>query len=230
MAWRLPSGRAGPVATPPMSSGHYFEPDPQAPSRLRDVRLTLPDRTLSLRTDTGVFSAERVDPGTKLLLLDGPAPTAEHGPLLDLGCGYGPVAVTLALRCPEAEVVAVDINERALELCRHNAAEHGVADRIQVSTPDQVDPTVRFGQIWSNPPIRIGKTALHEMLATWLARLDADGSAHLVVSRHLGADSLARWITDQGFTVARRGSRMGYRLLDVIPDASPTSPPTTETT
>lgn len=198
-----------------MSSGQYFESEPGARSRPRDVSLVLPDLSLRLETDTGVFSTDRVDPGTKLLLLEGPHPDAGHGPLLDLGCGYGAIAVTLALRCPEATVWAVDINRRGLELCRRNADRHGVGDRVVVCSPGDVDPGVVFGQIWSNPPIRIGKPALHELLHHWLSRLHPDSSAHLVVSRHLGADSLARWLDLQGYSVTRRGSRMGYRLLDV---------------
>ena len=201
----------------PVSPSHYFDETPDTPSREREVRLVLPDLSVRLRTDASVFSADRIDPGTKLLLLEGPEPSAEHGPLLDLGCGYGPIAVTLAVRCPEANVVAVDVNERARALCRANAEALGVGDRVRVSAPDEVDPHLRFGQIWSNPPIRIGKAALHELLSSWLGRLHPDGSAHLVVSKHLGADSLATWLTTEGMGVSRRRSRMGYRLLDVVP-------------
>ncbi|MDZ7677234.1 MAG: methyltransferase [Acidimicrobiales bacterium] len=200
-----------------MSPGHYFDPDPTARSRIREVALVLPDLSCHLQTDSGVFSADRVDPGTKLLLLEGPEPDAGHGPLLDLGCGYGPIAITLAHRCPDATVWAVDVNQRARDLCRRNAELQGVADRVLVASPDDVDPDLVFGQIWSNPPIRIGKQAVHDMLSSWLARMHPQGGAHLVVSRHLGADSLARWLSEAGFEVTRRRSRMGYRLLDVAP-------------
>lgn len=202
-----------------MSPGHYFEPEPTARSRIREVSLVLPDLSCHLQTDSGVFSADRVDPGTKLLLLEGPEPDAGHGPLLDLGCGYGPIAITLAHRCPDATVWAVDVNQRARDLCRRNAELRGVADRVRVASPDEVDPDLVFGQIWSNPPIRIGKQAVHDMLSSWLARMHPQGGAHLVVSRHLGADSLARWLSEAGFEVTRRRSRMGYRLLDVGPGA-----------
>jgi 16S rRNA (guanine1207-N2)-methyltransferase len=198
-----------------MTPGHYFDRDPDTPSRVRDVDLTLPDLSLRLRTDTGVFSADRIDPGTKLLLLEGPEVDPSHGPLLDLGCGYGPIAVTLARRCPEAEVWAIDVNERARELCRANAASNGVEDQVRVAAPDDVPTGLAFGQIWSNPPIRIGKAAMHQLLRGWLDRLDPVGTAHLVVNRHLGADSLARWLAEQGFDVERRRSRMGYRLFDL---------------
>jgi 16S rRNA (guanine1207-N2)-methyltransferase len=200
-----------------MTSGHYFQPDPTGPSRPREVSLVLPDHTIDLHTDSGVFSADRVDAATKLLLVEGPPPPHEPATLLDLGCGYGPIAVTLALRAPASTVWAVDVNGRARDLCRKNAERHAVAERVHVVRPGEVDPHVRFDQIWSNPPIRIGKAALHELLAHWLGRLSPQGSAHLVVSRHLGADSLARWLAGEGFEVSRRGSRMGYRLLDVRP-------------
>lgn len=210
----------------PVSHSHYFDPEPGARSKPRRVPLVLPDLAIELRSDSAIFSPDRVDPGTKLLLLEGPEPVSDHGPLLDLGCGYGPVALTLALRSPEAQVVAIDINERARQLCQANAEALGVADRVLVAAPDEVDPALRFGQIWSNPPIRIGKTALHNLLREWLGRLADEGSAHLVVSKHLGADSLARWLGTEGYEVTRRGSRMGYRLLDVaaIDSAAPQGP------
>ncbi len=200
-----------------VSGGHYFDPSPSSASRPQQVTLTLPDLTITLDTDSGMFSPDRVDPGTKLLLLEGPPPDVSRGPLLDLGAGYGPIAITLARRDPRAEVWAVEVNERARELCRANAQREGVADRVVVAAPDEVPLDLRFGEIWSNPPIRIGKPALHELLDHWLGRLESGGCAHLVVNRHLGADSLARWLTDRGATVTRRSSRMGYRVLAVEP-------------
>jgi 16S rRNA (guanine1207-N2)-methyltransferase len=175
------------------------------------VRLTLPDLTVDLQTDRGVFARDGVDPGTKLLLLEAPPPPPE-GDLLDLGCGYGPIAVTLAHRSPAATVWAVDVNERARALAAGNAAGLG---NVRVVAPDEIPETTRFAAIWSNPPIRIGKAALHELLARWLVRLTPEGSAVLVVQKHLGADSLARWLDEQGFPTTRLRSRVGYRLLEV---------------
>lgn len=197
----------------------YFAARPTVRSRPGRVRLELPeaDHAHVLRTDSGVFSAGSVDPGTKVLLEDGARPGPEDRTLLDLGCGYGPIALALALRAPDAVVWAVDVNERALELTTTNAETLGVADRVRVATPDTVPADVVFDGIWANPPIRVGKAALHELLVTWLARLGPDGAAHLVVGRNLGADSLHRWLAEQGHSVVRRGSRKGYRLLDVVP-------------
>ena len=175
------------------------------------VRLTLPDLTVDLQTDRGVFARDAIDPGTKLLLLEAPPPPPE-GDLLDLGCGYGPIAVTLAHRSPGATIWAVDVNERARELATRNVA--GLAN-VRVVVPNEVPDATRFAAIWSNPPIRIGKVALHELLTRWLVRLTPEGRAVLVVQKHLGADSLARWLDAQGFPTTRLVSRVGYRLLEV---------------
>lgn len=194
-------------------AGHYFDDDPQAPSRPARVRLDLPDRSFSLATDRGVFSADRVDPGSKYLLLEAPAPPPS-GTFVDLGCGYGPLACTLAARAPAATVWAVDVNARARALCAANAAELDLPN-LRVAAPDDVPADLVVDLLWSNPPIRVGKDALHSMLATWLERLAPDGRAVLVVQKHLGADSLQRWLTAEGFPATRLGSRTGYRLLEV---------------
>jgi 16S rRNA (guanine1207-N2)-methyltransferase len=195
----------------------YFDPSPAVGSRRQEVDLVLRDlgRTVSLRTDRGVFSADRVDTGTRLLLDHGPL-VPSSGDLVDVGCGYGAIAVALALRAPQARVWAVDVNERALGLCSENAAALGLPPgRLRVCTPDQVPDDVRFTGVWSNPPIRIGGDALHELLTTWLGRLDEAGRAALVVQKHLGADSLAAWLTGQGYRVQRLRAKQGYRILGV---------------
>ena len=192
---------------------HYFSPRPRAPHRPGRVRVILPDVYLELATDAGVFSPGRLDPGTRLLLDGSPAPPAS-GDLLDLGCGYGPIACVLAARSPGATVWAVDVNERALELCARNAATAGLAN-MRCVTPDDPAVPARFAAIWSNPPVRIGKDALHSLLSQWLGRLDPGGAAYLVAGRNLGADSLHRWLAGQGWPVTRLAARSGYRLLQV---------------
>jgi 16S rRNA (guanine1207-N2)-methyltransferase len=192
---------------------HYFDERPAVGSAETVVSVELPDTSFTLRTDRGVFSHGRLDPGTELLLRKAPAPP-RRGELLDLGCGAGAIALTLARRAPEATVWAVDVNERARALCAANAVANGMPNVIVVP-PDEVPGDVRLDAIWSNPPIRVGKHALHELLAAWLARLTPAGRALLVVQRHLGADSLQRWLTEQGWPATRLASARGYRLLDV---------------
>jgi 16S rRNA (guanine1207-N2)-methyltransferase len=197
---------------------HYFSPAPDVASRRRTVDLVLPEgRLVHLATDRGTFSPDHVDAGTRLLLSTAPDPGTART-LIDLGCGYGPIAVTMALRAaPDATVWAVDVNERARALCAENAEANGVGDRVRVVAPDEVPSDLAVDLLWSNPPIRIGKAALHELLGGWLDRLSADGSAVLVVNRNLGADSLARWIEQGGRTTERLASRAGFRVLRVAP-------------
>src|SRR5688572_9252691 len=197
------------------AAGHYFDATPQSRSAPQEVRLDLPDLSLRLTTDRGTFSPDRVDTGTKQLLLEGPPP-APSGELVDLGCGYGPIACTLAARSPGARVWAVDVNERALALCGSNAARAGLANLV-VATPDRIPPELVVDELWSNPPIRIGKAALHELLTAWLPRLAPTGRALLVVQKHLGADSLHRWLETEGWPVVRLASRAGYRILQIEP-------------
>lgn len=162
-----------------------------------------------------MFSAGRLDLGTSVLLHKAPVPTAQTpGPMLDLGCGYGPIAVVLATRaaCP---VYAVDVNRRALDLVKENATTFGVADLVLPTVPDEVPDDLRFTQIWSNPPIRVGKVELHAMLDRWLPRLAADGVAWLVVSKNLGGDSLQARLVEQGWEARRHASQKGYRVLRV---------------
>jgi 16S rRNA (guanine1207-N2)-methyltransferase len=193
-------------------TGQYFEPEPATASRPGQVELRLPEATFSLIVDRGVFSSGRVDPGTLALLRTVPQ-AASEGDLLDLGCGYGPIACTLARRSPAATVWAVDVNSRALSLTEGNAAALGLPN-VHVARPDELPESLTFEQIWSNPPIRVGKAALHDLLETWLPRLAPGGHALLVVHKHLGGDSLAEWLTTWGWVVRRLASKQGYRILD----------------
>lgn len=190
---------------------HYFSSSPAAGSRPRTVPLRRRGLDVMLRADRGVFSPGRIDPGTALLVDRAPVPPAT-GRFLDLGCGYGPIAVALATLAPAATVIAVDVNERALALTAANARALGL-DNVSTAAPAQAEGP--FDLIWSNPPIRIGKAALHDLLVHRLGQLAPDGAAVLVVNRHLGADSLHRWLEDGGHPVERVASRQGYRLLQV---------------
>jgi 16S rRNA G1207 methylase RsmC len=194
---------------------HYFAAQPTAPNVRREIQFQVWGHEYRLTAAGGVFSAGRLDPGTAVLLRKVQPPAGEiKAPILDLGCGYGPIAVALATATP-ALVYAVDVNERALDLVRENAKACGVGERIIATRPDEVPEDVRFSQIWSNPPIRIGKQELHAMLERWLPRLVPGGVAWLVAARNLGGDSLHSWLRERGFTVTRTASQKGYRVLQV---------------
>lgn len=192
---------------------HYFNASPSVASAPREVTAALPDGPLRFETDRGVFSHGRLDTGTAVLLHDAPDLPAA-GDFLDLGCGAGPLALTMARRQPSATVWAVDVNERAVALCARNAVRLGLRN-VRAVQPTDVPDEIRFTTIWSNPPIRIGKEALHGLLLEWLRRLAPEGVATLVVGRNLGSDSLAAWLDTQGLPTERLISRKGFRLLRV---------------
>ncbi|GAA1388905.1 class I SAM-dependent methyltransferase [Luteococcus peritonei] len=192
---------------------HYFT-TPEGEEKRREVRATIWGREHVLVTANGVFSGSRLDPATRIMLDELPPPE-DGARLLDLGCGYGPIAVALAAECPTSTVDAVDVNERALALTAENARRAGADDRVRTLLPQQADPEVRYDEIWSNPPIRIGKAALHELLLTWLPRLAPQGRAVMVVGKNLGADSLQRWLGEQGWECTRLASHKGFRVLEV---------------
>lgn len=215
-----PSPPPEPVEGPPThqlaGAGHYFSENPGGPEQRRTITARVWGSELELTTANGVFAGAELDRGTAILLRES-APPQGRVRLLDLGCGYGSIALAVATHAAEARVDAVDVNERALALCRDNARTLGVADRVRVLRPEEVEPDRRYHAIWSNPPIRIGKQALHDLLLQWLPRLTPDGEARLVVGKNLGADTLQRWLVEQGYGCERAASAKGFRVLVVTP-------------
>lgn len=197
-----------------MGSGdHYFSPAPESETNLRPFTVQLAGQTYELVTASGIFSPERIDMGTRVLL-DHVPPAPPGGQLLDIGSGWGPLALTLALESPHATVWAVDVNNRALDVLRRNAQKLGLSN-VNAVNPDDVPDDLQFTTIWSNPPIRVGKNELHAILERWLPRLEPGSDAWLVVQRNLGSDSLHRWMeaTFPELTTTRAATAKGYRVL-----------------
>jgi 16S rRNA (guanine1207-N2)-methyltransferase len=201
-----------------MNDEHYFSADPTAPFQRAPVRAEVWGHELALTSGSGVFAQGRLDIGTAVLFRETEPPTG--GRILDLGCGYGVIGLAVCVawsrqaRPPSGTVTAVDVNRRAVLLANENAEALGVADRYAAMTPEEVPAGVTFDEIWSNPPIRIGKAALHELLLTWLPRLAPGGRAVMVVGKNLGADSLQRWLGEQGYPTERLASAKGFRVLE----------------
>lgn len=193
-------------------TSHYFTNSPDAGKHRQLTTATIWGTEYALTTASGVFARNGLDIATAVLLRSCEPPTAATM-LADVGCGYGPIAIALADHCRRATVDAVDVNDAALQLCQENAAAAGVADRVITMRPEQADPDQRYDEIWSNPPIRIGKQALHDLLLEWLPRLAPDGVMRMVVGKNLGADSLQTWLTDQGYPCERLASAKGFRVL-----------------
>jgi 16S rRNA G1207 methylase RsmC len=205
-----------------MSEDHYFSADPSVPFSREPFWCEVWGRRLDLVSGSGVYSRGRLDGGTAVLFRE----TEPPGPgwVLDLGTGYGVIGLGIAAAWrahgvpPEAgQVTGVEVNQRALLLARENAVALGLQDRYRAVAPDDVPDEVRFDELWSNPPIRIGKQALHALLLHWFARLRPDGRAVMVVGKNLGGDSLQSWLTDQGYPTTRLASAKGFRVLESRP-------------
>lgn len=190
---------------------HYFSADPSVPFERIPVETEVWGRPLRLVSGSGVFAKGRLDVGTAVLFRETEPPPP--GRILDLGCGYGVIGLAIARATPGARVTAVDVNERAVLLANENAATLGITDRYRAVTAGEA-PVEEYDEIWSNPPIRIGKDALHELLLAWLPRLRPGGRAVLVVGKNLGADSLQRWLVEQGYPTTRLASAKGFRVLE----------------
>lgn len=197
-----------------MANEHYFSSTPEGDLKLRTIHATIAGAERELVTANGTFSPAHIDAGTQVLLSNVPKPPP-GGNLLDLGCGWGPMALTLALESPHATVWAVDVNERALDLVRANAQKLSIPN-VNAVLPEDVPADVAFTTIWSNPPIRVGKNELHGLLEKWLPRLEPGSDSWLVVQRNLGSDSLHRWLQatfPDEFTFTRASTNKGYRVL-----------------
>ncbi len=200
---------------------HYFS-TPAGEFERRTITVEIDGRSVDVVTAPGIFSPGHIDLGTKVLLREMSAPPTGH--LLDLGCGWGPIALTMATLNPDATVWAVDVNERSLALTRENAERLGLTN-VRAVLPHEVPQDIEFSEIWSNPPIRVGKEVLHDLMLQWLPRLVPGASAFLVVQKNLGADSLHRWLEEQfsplgngglNAHVVRVASSKGFRVLEVI--------------
>jgi 16S rRNA (guanine1207-N2)-methyltransferase len=194
---------------------HYFSADPSAPFERETFTCEVWGHELTLVTGSGVFSRGHLDRATAVLFRETEPPA--QGQFLDLGCGYGVIGLAIARAVPLATVTAVDVNQRALALANENAEALGVEGRYVACLPDAVPGDATYDEIWSNPPIRIGKAALHELLLTWLLRLRPGGRLVMVVGKNLGADSLQRWLGEQGYPTRRVASAKGFRVLESRP-------------
>lgn len=201
---------------------HYFTEDPTTDDVRRPLRVRLAGDERDLVSSRSVFSGARLDKATAVLLdrLDVLPEVPPGATLVDLGCGWGPLALTAALEHPDADVWAVDVSRRARELTTENAERLGL-DTVRVLAPEDVPDSLRIDVLWSNPPIRIGKEALHELLTLWMGRLAPTGWAALVVGRNLGADPLAAWLGEllPERRVTKAASAKGFRVILVGPAA-----------
>ncbi|HKM10190.1 MAG: class I SAM-dependent methyltransferase [Methanomicrobia archaeon] len=173
---------------------HYFQNDPLLASKKRDITLSIDGLTLHFKSDNGVFSKSKVDEGS-LALLKVIIPLHLTGKILDLGCGYGPIGLTIAVTSPSARVDLADINERALALCEENAQLLGLSQRITCLQSDiYTNVEGPYDSIVVNPPIRAGKRVTYKMYEGALQRLIDGGSLYVVIRKDQGAPTASRFI------------------------------------
>lgn len=198
-----------------MPQQHYFSEQPQSDGKTHSVEFELEGTPFNLSAAAGTFSSTRLDAGTRILLNQSQYFPTE-GTVLDIGCGWGPIAIAIASLRPSTEVLGLDVNARSLELARANAATLALTNFTAVRAED-IPSELKLDGIWSNPPIRVGKIVLHGLMQTWLPRLKPGASAMLVVQKQLGAESFQKWLSEtfSDFTVTRHSIDKGYRVIRV---------------
>lgn len=202
------------------SGEQYFSASPNSLDLRRTLQVDLRGKEVSVQVSNGVFSSSKLDLGTAVLLKHAPQPP-ENGRFFDIGCGWGAISLALGFESPNAQIYAVDVNERALELTNINAKNAGLNNIHTYLVEDALkeDSSKNIDLIWSNPPIRVGKDVLHNILLTWLPRLKVGGAAYLVVQKNLGSDSLIPWLSKnlgEDFSVEKYASSKGYRIIEVL--------------
>lgn len=191
---------------------HYFQNDPLLASKKRDITLSIDGLTLHFKSDNGVFSKSKVDEGS-LALLKVIIPLHLTGKILDLGCGYGPIGLTIAVTSPSARVDLADINERALALCEENAQLLGLSQRITCLQSDiYTNVEGPYDSIVVNPPIRAGKRVTYKMYEGALQRLIDGGSLYVVIRKDQGAPTASRFIESLFGNISLISRDKGYYI------------------
>ena len=199
-----------------MVEEHYFSSDPAAPKKTVSVLIQVGGKEIEIEAASGTFSSSRLDAGTAVLLKHD-----EHFPkdgnVLDIGCGWGPIGLSIASVSKSSKVFGIDINQRSIEQSNLNSSNLGLTNYSAMHSRE-LPSDLRFSAIWSNPPIRVGKKVLHELMETYIPRLEPGGRAMLVVQKNLGADSFQRWLSSRfpEAEVTRVSTDKGYRVISLV--------------
>ena len=199
---------------------HYFDLDPSVASKERKIEYYIDGRIISLVSDNGVFSKDKIDEGS-FAFLKVIVPLRLSGKLLDLGCGYGPIGLTVALTSPEARVDLADINTRALVLCEKNAESLGLSQRVTVLQSDiysNIEGT--YHSILVNPPIRAGKIVTYTMYEGALSHLIDGGSLFIVIRKNQGAPSASKYIESLFGNITLLKRDKGYYIYQAVKRAN----------
>ncbi len=193
---------------------HYYTRVPHSESRPVDCEYSYRGVTLSFRTDAGVFSRGEVDTGTRLLLEA--LPEEMNGDILDLGCGWGAIGISIARKWPETRVTMADVNTRALDLSRENAKRN----RAEVTCVESDGMAALEGQAFdavvTNPPIRAGKQVIYKMFADAANSLKPGGALYLVIRKQQGAESCVKYLQTLYGLVDKIDKSAGFWVLRAV--------------
>ncbi|WP_456272775.1 class I SAM-dependent methyltransferase [Bacillus sp. AK031] len=197
-------------------TNHYYSRTPEVKSDPQSMEVVLRDFKFRLKTDQGVFSKNEIDFGSRLLI-DVFSETAVDGPLLDVGCGYGPIGLSMAKSFPGRVVHMVDVNERALGLAGDNANSNGISNvSIYESSCFESVQEKNFSAILTNPPIRAGKSTVHEILADSYNHLAVGGELWVVIQKKQGAASAEKKMAEIFGNAETAAKKKGYQILKSV--------------
>jgi 16S rRNA (guanine1207-N2)-methyltransferase len=193
---------------------HYYSHKPDVVSNPQFWDFTLKGRTFRFKSDNGVFSKKEVDFGSRLLVESFNLDEAVEGDILDVGCGYGPIGISIAAAYPDRTIEMIDINSRAVELSKENAAANAIAN-VKIYESDRFDKVAsnHFAAILTNPPIRAGKSVVHEILEESYRSLVAGGELWVVIQKKQGAPSAMDKMEQLFGNVEVPVKKKGYYIL-----------------
>ena len=193
--------------------GHYFDKNPEISSQVREISFTLFDKKYTYYTDNGVFSKSRIDEGT-YIFLKVLVPLGLSGRILDLGCGYGPIGLTIAQNSKEARVDLADINSRALALASRSGDRLNLNSRVTFLHSDIYEKIEGpYDSIVVNPPIRAGKVVTYSMYSGARQRLIDGGSLYVVIRKKQGAESAFKYLETVFENVSVLHKEKGYWII-----------------
>lgn len=193
-----------------MNNDHYFSNTPSSVHHERQITTTLLGNEMRFHTDAGVFSRDDVDPGSRLLIENAPELS---GRVLDMGCGWGPVGLSLALANPTCSVLMADINERAVELSERNRRTNGVLNASVIASDGFESVEGEFDHILTNPPIRAGKAVIYGMFDESFRRLKTGGTLTIVIRKQQGAPSAKKHLEEVFGNAAVIDKSGGYWII-----------------
>ncbi|MDL2206974.1 class I SAM-dependent methyltransferase [Eubacteriales bacterium OttesenSCG-928-N13] len=194
-------------------SDHYYTQKPSSAHRPGQLEFSVLGQTMRFETDAGVFSRDGLDFGSRLLIESLPE---LHGDVLDMGCGWGAMGVTLAKVYPDAQFLLADINERAISLSQKNIALNGLRNAQTLRSDGFSGVEGQFDAIITNPPIRAGKQLIYALFDDAHGHLKAGGSLFIVIRKQQGAPSAMKHLAQRYNTVSRIQWDKGYWIIQAV--------------